>query len=321
MSDGRSSAEHPFEDLHSRSEATGAPSPGTEGRVLRFPRSPEQAAHPFPMPPGGVPEVGMDEYRDTMDAVGRLAGKVAHHLNNLLTVVVGSATHLEDELADRRFASELRDIRDACGRASDLSTQLLSISGFGWREPRIVDLRTLVSGMDLGRFFSDEVVLRTDFAPVTCPVRVDPIDLEEVVVGLVLNAREAVGGRGTVRVGIDHLPEMKIHGSPPRGWVQVDVSDSGRGMDRETLSRVFHPFFSTRPFSEDRGLGLSVACGIVRQSGGMIKVSSAPGRGTTVRVWLPAAASVSASDGGPGRAELPEAPPVRLLRSSPTSSL
>jgi signal transduction histidine kinase len=269
---------------------------------------------------GGVPEMGVDGYRETMDAVGRLAGKVAHHLNNLLTVVEDNASYLEEELEDPRFAPGLRDIREACGRASELSTQLLSISGCRWCEPHTVDLRTLVSGMDLGRFFSDDVEFRTDFVATTCRVRVDPAHLEEVVVGLVLNAREAVGGHGTVRVGIDHIPGMEIDGSPATGWVQLEVSDSGPGMDWETLSRAFQPFFSTRPFSEDRGMGLSVACGIVRQSGGTMKISSAPGCGTTVRVWLPANDSVSVWE-GPGWAELPGAPPAEPARSRSPSSL
>jgi two-component system, cell cycle sensor histidine kinase and response regulator CckA len=306
MSDNGSPATHPVLDLQARSDTNGAPSPGTEHSVLRLRRSSRQAAHRFSMPHVGMPEVGVEEYRDTLEAVGRLAGKVAHHLNNLLTVVQGNAAYLEDaldeELDDGRFASEIREIRNACGRASEFTTQLLSMSGSRWYEPRVVDLRTLVADMDLGHFFPDDVVFCTDFTALACPVRVDPTHLQEVVMGLVLNAREAVAGHGTVRVAIDHLPGTKTDGSTSKGWVQLEVSDSGLGMDRETLSRVFHPFFSTRPFLEERGLGLSVACGIVRQSGGTMKISSAPGHGTTARVWLPAAALIEASERGPASA-------------------
>jgi len=314
MASTESPPKRPFRSPRSESNGNGAP-PETESGLARFPRSPEGAAHRFSRLREGMPEVGTDGYREAMDAVGRLAEKVAHHLNNLLTVVQGNAAFLEEALdhalgdasQDRRFTAELREIRDACGRASGLTTQLLSLSGSRWREPRIVELRTLVSDMDLGRFFPNDVMFCRDFTAVTCPVRVDPAHLEEVVFELVLNAREAVDGGGTVRVGIDHLPCRKIDGSPAKGWVQLEVADSGRGMDRRTLNRIFHPFFSTRPFSEDRGLGLSVACGIVRQSGGTMKVSSAPGCGTTVRIWLPAAASVSLRNGGPGRDGDPEA--------------
>jgi signal transduction histidine kinase len=244
--------------------------------------------------------VGVEGNPHTMEAVGRLAGRIAHHLNNLLTVVEGNASFLEDALGngldDRQLSTELQEIRNACGRTSKLTTQLLSISGYRWSEPRLVDLRTLVSGMDLGYFFEDHVGFRTDFAAAACPVRVDPTLMEEVVLALVLNAREAVGSRGTVRVGIDNFLAEKDNGGSANGWVQLEVSDSGPGMDEETLSKAFHPFFSTRPFPEDRGLGLSVAYGIVQQSRGSMIISSAPGSGTTVRMRFPAAASVSASD-------------------------
>lgn len=238
----------------------------------------------------GVPEVGMADVQETLDAVALLAGRVAHHLNNLLTVVDGNASHLLETLEAAGPVGELEEIRSVCGRASGLATRLLAISGCRWCEPRVLDLRGLVADMDLGRFFGHNVVFCTDFPSTTCPVRVDPAHVEEVVLGLVLNAREAVGDRGTVRLGIDVLSGMTSEGSPAGGWVQLEVSDSGPGMDRDTLARIFHPFFSTRPFAEDRGLGLSVACGIVRQFGGTMRVSSAPGHGTTVRLWLPVAA-------------------------------
>lgn len=261
-----------------------------------MPTTPAHMEHqPQPGPvlvPSGQrkPEAGGDEYRDTMDAVGRLAGKVAHHLNSLITVIEGHAWLLEDELVDGPLPSELREIRDGCRRATDLSTQLLSISGRRWREPRVVDLRTLVSDLDLGRFFSGNSVFCTDFAAVTCPVRVDSEQLEEAVVGLVLRAKKAVGHSGTVLVRIDHLPGRWLDGSPGTARVQLEVSDSGRGVEKETPSKASHPSFRTDPLLEDRGRGMSVAYGIVRQSGGTMTVSSAPGYGTTVRVCLPAVA-------------------------------
>ena len=307
MANTESPAKHLSEDPSSRSNGNDA-RPGSAGGATRFPQTQEQAADRLSLPRETTPEVGTDDYRETMDAVGRLAGKVAHHLNNLLAVVDGNASFLEEalELArdealegasqDPRFTSELREIRNACARASGLTTQLRSISGSRWSEPRVVDLRTLVLDMDLGRFFSDDVGFWTDFASKTCPVRVDPGHLEEVVFGLVLNAREAVGGGGTVRIAIDNLSSTKVDGSAAEGWVQLEVSDSGEGMDEEALSRVFQPYFSTHSYSEDRGLGLSVACGVVRQSGGNMKVFSTPGGGTTVRVRLPVAASFSVSN-------------------------
>ena len=137
--------------------------------------------------------------------------------------------------------------------ATDLSTQLLSISGHRWGEPRVVDLRTLVSDMDLGRFFTGHTVFCSDFATVPCPVQVDSLPLEEVVAGLVLNARDAVGHSGTVLVRIDHLTGKRIAGRSGTGWVRLEVSDSGRGRDTEPL-----------------------------------RVPNASGCGTTIRMWLPA---------------------------------
>jgi len=135
----------------------------------------------------------------------------------------------------------------------DLSTQPVSISGHRWGELRVVDLRALVSGMDLGRFFSGNTVFCTDFATVPCLVQVDSLPLEELVVGLVLNAREAVRHSGTVLVRIDHFTGKRIAGRSGTGWVMLEVSDSGRGRDTEPL-----------------------------------RVPNASGCGTTVRMWLPA---------------------------------
>lgn len=303
----------PVADTHRRSERNGTSAGGANGRVLPFPGRPRAPEHPVSGIRREVPEVGMGAYADSMEAMGRLAGRVASHLNELLEVVDRNTSSMGEALEDGQGARELQEIRDAYGRASELSEKLLSISGCRRSEPRIVDLRTLVSEMKLGRSFSDDVLYCTDFAVVTCPVNVDPTHLEELVLELVRNAREAVGERGTVRVGIDHLPGATIDGSRRMGWVQLEVSDSGKGMDWETLTHAFQPFFTTRASAEDRGLGLAACCGILRQSGGTMKVYSAPGSGTTVRVWLPAAASVSASDRGLERGGAPETRSATVL--------
>lgn len=143
-------------------------------------------------------------------------------------------------------------LRDG-GRAMDLSTQPVSISGHRWGELVVVDLRALVSGLDLGRLFSGNTVFCTDFATVTCLVQVDSMPFEELVVGLVLNAREAVRQSGTVLVRIEHFPERWIAGRCGTGWVMLEVSDSGRRRDTEPL-----------------------------------RVPKASGCGLTVRMWLPA---------------------------------
>ncbi len=236
----------------------------------------------------------MHEGGETMDAMRLLAGRVAHHLNNLLTVVGGNASYLNRALAGREFDAELGDILDACEHAGELSSRLLSISGCRWADPRVFDLCDLVSDMDLGRYFSGDVLFCSDLVAEPCSVRLDLSHMKDLLIELVLNARDALEDSGKVRIGVEYLPGTSIEDGPSTGWVQLEVADSGPGMDRETLSRAFHPFFSTHPFSENRGLGLSVVHAIVRQSGGTLKIFSALGRGTTVRVWLPSIASDSA---------------------------
>ncbi len=284
------------ETQHPQPEITGIRSPAIEYGVLPFTGRPRPMADRFSRPlPASVPRLDTQEAVETMQAMSQFAGKIAHHLNNMLTVVGGNTAYLESELSGQGFDAELNDIRDACGRATELASRLLTISGRRWAEPRVVDLRALVSDMDLGRFISGDVVFCTEFAAARCRVRVDPAHLRDVVTELVLNARDAVHGRGSVRVGVEHLPSRSTENGSSAGWVELEVSDTGCGMDEETLSRAFHPFFSTHSFSEHRGLGLSVAHGIVRQCGGTMRIASAPGRGTTVRVWLPAVASISVS--------------------------
>jgi signal transduction histidine kinase len=322
MSDNGSRAGGQIERRSSLPEPSRVPTRFTEAGRPRFFRNPPPLPH-HSMLRAGVPEAGGEGSDEAMDAVARLAGKVAHHLNNLLTVVGCSASYLEEELPDQRFSAELQDIRDACHQASALSTQLLSISGRRWSEARVVDLRTVVLDLELGRLFSDDIVFVVDVAAATCPVCVDPGHLGEVVTGLVHNAREAVGPSGTVLVRIDRLPGRTTEGRPATGWVRLEVSDSGPGMDPETLGKAFHPFFSRHPFTADRGLGLTAAYGIVRQSGGTMKLSSAPGYGTTANVWLPAAPPATRTHilplrTGNGR---PASAPPSCSPSAPPSSL
>jgi signal transduction histidine kinase len=263
-----------------------------EGRRFRSLRGAAQLPHSS-MLQDGTSLVGGEESDEAMEAVARLAGKVAHHLNNLLTVVGGCMAHVESELGDDSLEAEFTDIRHACTRAKELSSQLLSISGNRWMDPRVLDLRTLVLELDLAGLFAPDVIVAMDFEATPCPVLVDPTYMSQVVTGLARNAHEALGDEGVVTVRIDHLPGRTIDGRAATGWISLEVTDTGPGMDPETLKRVLHPFYGTHPFTEDRGVGLSAAYGIVRQFGGTLKLSSALGQGTTVRVWLPASPPVS----------------------------
>ena len=222
------------------------------------------------------------------DPVARVAARVAHRFNNLLTVVHGNAAYLLDEMGDEYLEESLREIQRACREGEAVTSQLLSISGSQWGRSEVVDLRDFVSSLDLGILFSGEVTLCTDFPRKPCPVIADPSHLEEITRALVLNAREAVGSHGTVRLAIHHPDDLDGTGEPRGGWVRMEVSDSGPGMDSRTLDRALQPYFTTRSPDDDRGLGLSIAYGLVRQNGGELEISSSPGDGTTVQIWFPA---------------------------------
>ncbi len=231
-----------------------------------------------------------------MDSLGRLAGGVAHDFNNLLTVIRGYADVLSRELSDGdpRFG-EVREIRRAADRATGLTRQLLALSRRQVLVPREVDLNSLVQEMEqmlrrvIGENFSIDTVRGSDLGL----VRADPGQLEQVLLNLAVNARDAMpgGGRLTIDTARMVLPagrdEPATRGVPPGDYVVLRVSDTGIGIDRETQAKIFEPFFTTKPLGEGTGLGLSTVYGIVQQSSGSITVESEVGSGTTFRIFLP----------------------------------
>jgi len=218
-----------------------------------------------------------------MEAVGRLAGGIAHDFNNVLTAVLGSIELLLlDEPPGRPHREELDIIRDAATRAKDLIRQLLAFSARQVLQPAVVDLNRLVRDVAkmLRRLIGEDIKLETLLAPELGAVRVDAGQMEQVLVNLAVNARDAMpeGGRLTIKTD-----NVDAGGSQ----VLLHVSDSGVGMDEEVQAHLFEPFFTTKPRGKGSGLGLATVYGIVRQSGGHIAVDSAPGRGATFRVYLP----------------------------------
>ena len=222
-----------------------------------------------------------------MESVARLAGGIAHDFNNLLTVVLGSAEILLDDLP-RAYArrSDLEEIKTAATQAAQLTRQVLA--------PRPLELDTLVGGMEraLRPLVGARIELTLDLAAQSGAVRVDPTQLEQAVVNLVMNARDAMpgGGRLEVVTRTVMVDEAFAREHPPMRagrYATLTVRDTGVGMDDETQSHLFEPFFTTKPGRHGAGLGLATTYGIVKQSGGYIWTESAPGAGATFTIYLP----------------------------------
>ncbi len=230
-----------------------------------------------------------------MEAVGRLAGGVAHDFNNMLSVILCSAELASTGLppGDERLV-HLREIRSAGKRAADLTKQLLLFSRHQDLERRVLDLNPLVSSMEklCRRLLGEDVefVCRTVDSPAR--VRANPGHIEQVVMNLVVNARDAMpkGGRLTLETSNVVLTDTSGLGAlpiAPGPYVRISVSDTGTGMDRGTQARIFEPFFSTKERGKGTGLGLSTVFGIVQQGEGTIEVASELGTGTTFHIYLP----------------------------------
>jgi PAS domain S-box-containing protein len=220
-----------------------------------------------------------------MEAVGRLAGGVAHDLNNLLTIIQGYGQLLSKKLARGEApGTELDEVRYAAQRANSLTQQLLAFSRRQVLRPKVLDLNAVVGAMDplMRRAIGEQIELVAVPDPRAVRVKVDPGQLDQVILNLVLNARDAMpgGGRVTIAIGLED------GGVAPGAWVTLEVSDTGSGMDAATMSHIFEPFFTTKE-GRGTGLGLSTVYGIVQQSGGHIRVSSEPGKGSRFRIWLP----------------------------------
>ncbi len=231
-----------------------------------------------------------------LEALGQLAGGVAHDFNNLLSVILTNARLLsERKELDDTAREDLQEIVDCGRRAADLTSQLLTFARQQRREPQVVDVNRAIRGVEklLRRLTPASIALEFQLEANPWPVVVDPAQLEQVLVNLVANARDAMesGGRCTVTTAnVVGGPGVVDDDFGPARFLELTVKDTGTGMDEETKAHVFEPFFTTKPLGRGSGLGLATVYGIVKQSGGHIVVDSSPGEGAAFRVFLPYAA-------------------------------
>ncbi|MET0594924.1 MAG: PAS domain S-box protein, partial [Polyangiaceae bacterium] len=253
-----------------------------------------------------------------MEAIGRLAGGVAHDFNNLLSVVLSYSTFALSSLdPEDSVAADVREIQSAGKRAADLTRQLLAFSRQQMLAPAVVDLNEVVGQMDtmLRRLIGEDVDLRAVTLPFLGKVKVDRGQIEQVIMNLTINARDAMPSGGTLTIETSNVFLDEEYASSHVGikvgpHVLLSVADSGVGMSTEVQARIFEPFFTTKERGNGTGLGLSTVLGIVEQSGGSVAVASEPGRGATFKIYFPC------TDEDPDSMQLTVSP--RTLRGNET---
>ena len=234
------------------------------------------------------------QHAQKLEAVGKLTGGVAHDFNNVLQIIAGNLQLLMDAPPGPDAGRRLQSALGAVDRGAKLASQLLAFARRQPLQPVVIDVRRLLADMDelLRRALGDAISVESVTADDLWHTLVDPSQLENVILNLVINARDAMedGGKLSIELAnatLDDGPAHRHPDLPPGDYVLLGVSDTGAGMSAEVLEHAFEPFFTTKPPGQGTGLGLSMAYGFVKQSGGHIRIHSAPGRGTTVRIYLP----------------------------------
>jgi len=251
-----------------------------------------------------------------IEAVGVLAGGVAHDFNNLLTVIAGySEALLNDAGTAPAMKADLSQISRAAEEAATLTRQLLTFSRRQVSKPEILDLNASINDLEkmLRRLIGENIVLEVTLSPKPALIKADPAQIEQVILNLVVNARDAIESNGRISLESSHVELAEAEHSP-RSCVMLRVKDTGQGMVEAVRARIFEPFFTTKERGRGTGLGLATVYGIVQQSGGWINVYSEPGLGASFEVYLPAS-SGTLGEPPPVRVEapLPSTLPIRVL--------
>jgi two-component system, cell cycle sensor histidine kinase and response regulator CckA len=261
------------------------------------------------------------QHAQKLESVGRLAGGVAHDFNNMLSVIIGYAEMIRMRLdPENPLMRDVAQIERAAGRSKQITQQLLAFSRKQIIQPTVVNLNDLVTGtqLTLARLIGEDIELRFLPEPELWGANLDPSQVDQILVNLVVNARDAMPGGGKLTIETANLTLdqefCRDHAEYQQGsYVCLMVSDSGVGMDKETVSHVFEPFFTTKELDKGTGLGLSTVYGIVKQNGGFISIYSEPGEGTLFRICFPRSLEAPASAEAPTPAPVPQGSDTILL--------
>jgi PAS domain S-box-containing protein len=236
-----------------------------------------------------------------MESIGRLAGGVAHDFNNMLSVIIGyTELAMKKTGPSAKMYPDLRQILSAAERSAGITRQLLAFARKQTIKPKVLDLNNIVGSMlkMIRRLIGEDIDLSWQPEKRMCPIEIDPSQLEQIIINLCVNARDAISGVGKVAIGtntviIDRDYSNEHIGFIPGEFVVLSVSDSGCGMDKPTLENIFEPFFTTKGENQGTGLGLATVYGIIKQNNGFINVYSEPGDGTTFKLYFPRHAGTS----------------------------